>query len=646
MAADSSSPTKRESTSPTKDQDVNVVNKAAAAAAPDPSSSVRTRLHITPLDQDLLKVVLPASVLPHARNISLHTIETFPENRYGYVDLPVAEAEKLKKRLNGTTFKGVKMRVEKARPEIKRGDLASGEASADDANKDGRRKRKRKAEGEAEAQAQNGSSKHRRDMLNVVEGVLLKDRKVKRGWTESTDTKVKNKRSRDKDRERERLRDEDKDKAKDKQKRKRLKSKYTDQDECLLKTRLPANAVGNIPVGSEAHKTLMMANKKKKNAKNGSARDVIVHEFEKTTTFPSFLKHVVPERQGKEAVEFVDGKGWVDEDGKLVEAVELKHRMERTEQKRTVTNKETTSRESSSSDEDDSDDDSTSSSGTSSSGDSGSDSDNQTSISRTPKAIPAAHSKETRPSNTDPFTTSTTRPSSSSSSSSSSSPSSSPTSHTTPKPQPLSHPLSSSSSRSLTIKIPLPPATPTPAAPRPPLHPLEALYKRPKPDDSSASASASAQTPSFSFFNDAPHQDHMDDDTTPATSVPLTPFTAQDLEWRHVRSAAPTPDTAHPTRGRTFWEPDPEDEEAEEEDEHEHEPDPDPQQNQPELAEMEEKHDEEDHARPHGQQDTSDFQSWFWENRRDLNRAWMTRRKMAGKERRHRENKARASKAI
>lgn len=43
---------------------------------------------------------------------------------------------------------------------------------------------------------------------------------------------------------------------------------------------------------------------------------------------------------------------------------------------------------------------------------------------------------------------------------------------------------------------------------------------------------------------------------------------------------------------------------------------------------------------------TSHFQSWFWENRRDLNRSWMSRRKTAAKEKRHQENKARASRAV
>ncbi|KAG6010932.1 hypothetical protein E4U21_002602 [Claviceps maximensis] len=623
MVADSSSPTKRELTTSTENKDVDVVEAA-------------TRLHITPLDRDLLKVVLPASVLPHARNISLHTIETFPEKRYGYVDLPAPEAEKLRKRLNGTTFKGLKMRVEKARQEDRSWEVVPGkqteeERTKEEEKKEKKKKKKRKAADEA--QAQGGASKRRRDTLNVVEGYLLTDRKVKRGWTESTDTKVKNKRSsKEKD---QRARDDEKEK--EKQKRKRLRSKYTDRDECLLKTRLPPNAVANLAVDSEAYRT-MMAKSSKKKQKNqdrkddgggggvdAHAREVIVHEFERTTTFPSFLKHVVPERQGKEAVEFVDGRGWVDEDGNLVEAVGVKTRTgSKGPGKKTETEREM---QESSSD----DDDCTSSSGTSSEGDSESESDSdsdsdsqmETSDSKTPKNITAAQSKERRPSTKDSITTSVARPWSSSS------PSSQPpdnNKHNSQKPQDT-RPISSSSSRSLTIKIPaLPPTTPT--------HPLEALYKRPKPDDNdnASSATASAPAPSFSFFsNDPPQEDMSDDDdenTDAPAPVPMTPFTRQDFEWRNVRSAAPTPDTAHPARGRNLWGLHDEEDDGQEDDD-----------------EQQEGQDEA-HARPDGQQDASDFQSWFWENRRSLNQAWMTRRKTAAKEKRHRENKSRASKAI
>ncbi|KAG6035793.1 hypothetical protein E4U19_004291 [Claviceps sp. Clav32 group G5] len=601
------------------------------STAPETSDScnAHTRLHITPLDQDLLKVVLPASVLPQARNISLHTLETFPEKRYGYVDLPEADAEKLRKRLNGTTFKGVKMRIEKARPMPVHEPEDADAAAAADARKE---RKKRKAE-----EARDGNSKRRRD-LNVVEGVLLKDRKVKRGWTESTDSKVRSKRSKDKHADK--GQDKDKDKEKEKHKTKRLKSKYTDQDECLLKTRLPPNVAANLPA-SEAHK--------KKRTKNKSlARQVTVHEFERTTTFPSFLKHVVPERKGKEPVEFVQGKGWVDEDGALVEAVQCKDRREdvrgESTKKKEKENKGKKQKkeivESNSDDEDD-----TSSSGTSSDEDEDEDEDKDkdrdaemsvTDTSPTDSAI-ASPQKETRPLRKDPVPAST-RPSSSSSSSSASSSASSTSDEDdddddTPEDQPQPQQEQEQDQEhqtNLTLDIP---ATKTP-------HPLEALYKR----DITTTTTTPAQAPTpFSFFahdpEDSPDSPDSPEPHTAAAPAPTTPYTRQDLEYRNLRSAAPTPDTANPARRRAFWAPD-----------HDQDEDYGEYYNEEDEGEEEEEGGEEGGAGK-GKGDAQrgeagDFQSWFWQNRRDLNQAWMNRRKTAAKERRHRENKARASKAI
>ena len=76
----------------------------------------RKRLHITPLNPQLLPVVLPPSVLQQSSNISFHTIQTVPDKNYGFVDLPELEAAKIKKKLHGSLLKGFKMRVEEARP--------------------------------------------------------------------------------------------------------------------------------------------------------------------------------------------------------------------------------------------------------------------------------------------------------------------------------------------------------------------------------------------------------------------------------------------------------------------------------------------------------------------------------------------------
>src|SRR5436190_20310329 len=78
---------------------------------PDP-----TRLHISPLDPSLLETILPPPVRLLATDISLHRIQTFPENSYGFVSLPAMEAEKLMKKLNGSILKGKKIKVQEARP--------------------------------------------------------------------------------------------------------------------------------------------------------------------------------------------------------------------------------------------------------------------------------------------------------------------------------------------------------------------------------------------------------------------------------------------------------------------------------------------------------------------------------------------------
>ncbi|KAK2591670.1 hypothetical protein QQS21_010630 [Conoideocrella luteorostrata] len=539
---------------------------------PAADSDSYVRLHITPLDQELLKIVLPATVLSAARNISLHTLETFPEKRYGFVDLPQTDAEKLKKKLNGSTLKGTKMRIEKARVEERI--EPSGHV---DTGADAEKSKKRKSKDELKLL----SKKHKRD-ANLVEGVVLKDRKVKRGWTESTDTKVKNKKSKDKS-----AKDKDKDQEK-KKKKKRLKSKYTEQDECLLKTRLPANKVGNLPP-SDAYK---------KKKKRGNTREVTVHEFEKTSRFPGFLKNAVPEREGKEPVEFVDGKGWVDEDGEVVEAVKMPKVPKATNKKA----KKVVAEES--------DDDSTSSSGTSSEEDSNSESEDAAETAE-PKDI-LAYQQDSGMS-----------VSSSQDDDGNTSSSASDDDETGNQAAGLKEPrpMSSSSSRSLTIKIPPPPTTPAK------VHPLEALYKRPKPDETT-STPAPAQTNSFSFFGaaDNPEDDDIEREA-PVPSMPMTPYTRQDFEWRNIRSAAPTPDTAHPSRIKNFWAPQDDDDE----DAHEGSD------NEETEAQI---------VAANGQQGASDFQSWFWENRRDLNKSWMTRRKTVAKEKRHKENKARASKAI
>ncbi|PNY29489.1 Uncharacterized protein TCAP_00599 [Tolypocladium capitatum] len=534
-------------------------------SAPDqPSTGIGddyVRLHITPLDPELYKIIIPATVQPVARNISYHTLETFPEKRYGFVELPQMDADKLRKKLNGATLKGSKVRIEKARPEERV--EPTGEVEKADC---GREKSKDGAE---------GSKKRKRDP-DVMEGVTLKDRKVKRGWTESVDTKIKNKRGKDKD-------SKSKDgKDKEKEKRKRLKSKYTDQEECLLKVKVPPNAVGNLPE----------ADASKRRKKKGKSREVTVHEFEKTTKFPSFLKSAASEASGNPATEFVDGKGWVDDEGNLVEEVKkMKPRTAPPKRKEKAKPKVTVEEES---------DDSTSSSGTSSEEDK--EESDAKEFGKDLGKQSKSEDEDEGPEEDEP---------------------SPPGQLATPLSAikaDSSRPMSSRSSKSLTITIP-PPATPSATK----VHPLEALYKRQKPEP--AATEAPAEPEPFSFFGGGDDEEDEEEDADKPAAVPMTPYSRQDLEYRNVRSAAPTPDTAHPSRMKNFWAP--------------HNDDG----GDDEMGDVADAAGEEE-APAEEQREKSDFQTWFWENRRELNRSWMTRRKTAAKEKRHRENKARASKAI
>ncbi|PFH59350.1 hypothetical protein XA68_12479 [Ophiocordyceps unilateralis] len=505
------------------------------AAPCSPSAAIDyVRLHITPLDADVVNVILPASVRPRSRNLSFHTIQTFPENRYGFVDLPRMDAGNLKRKLNGSLLKGTKIRVEDARPEERT------EPTGDAARPEKKRKILTK-------------DKPKKIDPQILEGVTLKDRKVKRGWTEKPGVKGKGAK--------------DKDAA-----RKRQRSRYTDKEECLLKVKVPPCAMGNLPADA--------VSKKKK--EKGKSRHVVVHEFEKTTNFPSFLKFSAPDKDGKAATEFVEGKGWVDDDGTLVETV--RGRQSCLSKKPSVSmsdEKEDSSSRATSPD-------STSSSGTSSEDETEDDEESsaEESTSRVHEERPASAVKEA---GKNAIATD---------------------GGSSPSP---------SSPKSLTIKIPRLESQPT-------IHPLEALYKRPQPGPDATKCPP--QPEPFSFFGGA----SGDEDDAPVeksanqsgSKMPMTPFTRQDFEQRGVRSAAPTPDTAHPSRKHLFWGSQEEDDEDKDEDEDE-EADP-------------------DHA-SQPQPGQSDFQTWFWENRRELNRSWMTRRKTAAKEKRHRENKARTSRA-
>lgn len=532
---------------------------SAAPSTPAPAGGdTFSRLHITPLDAELLKVVVPAAVLPKARNVSLHTIETFPENRYGYVELPKEDAEKIRRKFHGSTLRGSKMRVEKARPEKVR------EPSVDE---DVGKKRKKR-----EGDDKGGLKKRKRD-YNTVEGVLLPEgRSVKRGWTTTPEeVRMEKKRSKSKDK--------DKDKDKKDKKGRVVKSKYTDKEECLMKTVLPANA----PAAAE------VADKNRKRKKKGkSTREVVVHEFETTTKFPSFLRatSAAPAVARK-------GESWPGVSnattGEVAAPVPVEKPVEKPAEKPAVKPvekpvekavKKPAEDESSSSSEDEADDDDSSSSSSeeeAADAESMSDSDSSDDDSEPESVSVTSDGKEdvtmSSPGNT--------------------------------------RPQSSSSGRKLSIQIP--PSTPAPEATE--VHPLEALYRIPKEGEEVEEPAADG---GFSFFGAAEEEEEEEEeeegDAQPPSQAPMTPFTKQDFEQRNIRSAAPTPDTAHPSRTWMFRNED-EDDEAE----------------SPRPA----------GAEGAGEADpAADFHGWFYENRREMNRSWIDRRKTAKKERRQRDNRA------
>jgi hypothetical protein len=515
-----------------------------------------TRLHITPFNPSLLTTILPASVLPSACNISYHSIQTFPEKFYGYVDLPMADAEKIKKKLNGSILKGTKVRIEKARPQ-----QAAVVEDGDEVERPKKERRKRK-----------------RDQLEVP-GIDIGERHVKRGWTTP---------------------------GKDvKGKEKVAKSKFTTQPECLFKTVLPPNKVANAKDGKL---------KKSKDKKKG--KETLVHEFERTTKYATFLR-APGGKNTKGVVEFVEGKGWVDEDGNVVEIVKMRKAPAKVESKPVVKEAESSADEeveSNNNAEDDSTSDDSSSDENSEhetrkssipvskvgedSSDESSSEDTSSEEEEEDHQVPSS-SKATK------AIQSSDESSEDESSSESEDEPEEPQSAITSRPQ-------SSSGPGLTIKIP-DSMTSTPISSS--VHPLEALYKRKSDEQPKAG-------PSFSFFGDNEEEDigaetHL--------QVPLTPFTQRDFEYRGIRSAAPTPDTAHPNK-RFVWPTNNDDDEEDEEEA---------------SSPIREPKGKEKEAEPE-----SDFQKWFWENRGNVNRAWKKRRKVVAKEQRQRENRKRQDRAI
>lgn len=567
-----------------------------------------TRLHITPFNPTILDAALHPSLRTLATAISFHSLQTFPENNYGYLTLPAMEAEKLKKKLHGSIVKGKKIKVEIARPDSKERLSAAAEDESQICKKPLKPSNKRKPE--------------KRDDGTLDGTELPSGRYVKRGWTEPKSVKA-NKRKQQKTKEKDGI----------KKTKQQATSKYTETVECLFRTKTPPN------------RSDIQAESKKKSSTSKESkpptREVMVHEFALNTTYPTFVRSTDEEK--KVTTEFVDGKGWVDGDGEVRERPSekittstrlpgkrdgIKDHTSKRKSDKLVTgdrSKITLGEENSSFEESS---DWTSSSGISTDDSESMDSD---SFSEHNRSTSESEDGDVRsdleipdiPNVSDPFATKSERKDRKNKRTE---PPHEPSKQSTEEPS--DDAVSKEAEINETIS----------AQNKNEVHPLEALFKRRNPNEKNKLA-LEVDT-SFSFFGKAEEDDtDVDEDdhteSNPRPFEPMTPFTKRDLQSRGLRSAAPTPDTAMPTR-TTFWN-DTSDKEMEDGGDALGNPDLQIPYTPSRVTSVPD-------SRQANKAEESDFAKWFWENRGENNRAWKRRRRDAAKEKRQRENRRKGMK--
>ena len=510
----------------------------------------KLRLHITPFSKDLARSILSSHSSLAADSISYHTLETFPEHSYGYIELPTMEAERLKKKLNGSILKGKKLRVEHARPPKRRFEPAEDEEEQESASdvKGGPRLSKKARPSTAELQGHE----------------LAPERKIKRGWTEPGKSGTVKPRAAS-----------------------RVASKYTNQPECMFRVQLPPN---------KEIKTSGLKEKEKDPAAKKRKKATVVHEFEKSAIQPSFLRNRPGTEKVGVATEYVDGMGWIDKDGNVVEdgTRKLRNRSRINElQEAQIINPSTA--DPSSKDEQGSSSD-IDGNGYQKKKESISTSANKAST-RSERSTAEAVDEETSSSGTS-----------------------------------LSDSESSSESDEELEQQSVPESRAVEADHlgevkdvSTSVHPLEALFKQPNQSASQTRGKRPLQIKTtFNFFG-------PDGEST----MPETPFTSRDLQLRGLRSAAPTPDTAHPTR-RFFAESDSPSSTDPEDEVGAGGPSDGPSDGP------------EDGILPTDKskqtEGESEFAKWFWEHRGDNNRAWKRRRRETMKEKRQRESRQKGRK--
>lgn len=550
----------------------------------------RVRLHITPFNKTLYQNIIPASIQPNATNLSYHTVQTFPERGFGFIELPKADADKLRKKFNGATLRGQKMAIQEAKPEKKR------RHDKDDHVAEVEEKQPRK-----KAKKEKSSKKKDKEFTGFE---LPDERQVKRGWTEEPSKYNKDKKEKS-------SKSSDKTDKTDKTQR-REKSKYSSKQEVLFKQKLPEAVL----------MTQKSEGKDKKNKNSKLPRNIaVIHEFEKNKPVPSFLKSTVSSKASAVA-DFVPGMGWVDAEGNVVEEVQVKPkredriarmvdtpveiRIKPAAPKEPAMHKDITAGAKSLGYHSSSDESSiVSSESEAETSDDSDDDDEDDEVNEVNEAMEIEKEEIAEEIQEGAHEIAA------------------------PAATEQQNELSSDDEKTALEKPSTPEPTSTSSKPTTPprdIHPLEALFKKKAPSDTTPRPAPINTSFSFGITDDI--DEEMEDVDQ---QYPSTPYT----RTRDIRSAAPTPDTAAIGRKFSFsfaggagghannYE--------DIEEGYEDEDDTWQNANMEPLGAKEVKEGE--------PEEETEFAKWFWENRGDSNRAWKKRRRDVMKVKRQRENR-------
>jgi hypothetical protein len=251
---------------------------AMSSNNPQPASQSTTRLHIFPLSPDLFKILLPPSKLPSYSNLSYHSVETSPDQTYAFLDVPSNLVDKLQKQLSGTFIRGKTLKISKAKPEIWR--EYSVDAPTDKSSSISR---------------DHPVERLSVQRLNILEGYRIPDtRRIQRGW--ATVATASNS-------------------ARD------VSNSFTmskPNAECLFRVSLPQNASGKDTTKGSRKQVLPGGRYK---------HAAVLREHTNATKFSSFLRSEKLPADLKPVSEYIEGTGWVDLGGKVVEPEPQKNRL-------------------------------------------------------------------------------------------------------------------------------------------------------------------------------------------------------------------------------------------------------------------------------------------------------------------------------